>query len=79
MEAPATSRQCVRFGPFETDFRSEELRKHGNKVKLQGQPAIKRVAILGFAVCLFSALGIFLLYLWITHQVSNREGWEGLR
>ena len=36
------------------------------------------VAILGFAVCLFSALGIFLLYLWITHQVSNREGWGGL-
>jgi TolB-like protein/DNA-binding winged helix-turn-helix (wHTH) protein/Tfp pilus assembly protein PilF len=39
MEAPATPRQCVRFGAFELDFRSEELRKHGNKVKLQGQPA----------------------------------------
>jgi TolB-like protein/DNA-binding winged helix-turn-helix (wHTH) protein len=45
MEAPATSRQCVRFGVFELDFRSEELRKHGNKVKLQGQPA-KILAIL---------------------------------
>jgi TolB-like protein/DNA-binding winged helix-turn-helix (wHTH) protein/Tfp pilus assembly protein PilF len=45
MEAPATSRQCVRFGAFELDFRSEELRKHGSKVKLQGQPA-KILAIL---------------------------------
>ena len=45
MEAPATSRQCVRFGEFELDFRSEELRKHGDKVKLQGQP-IKILAIL---------------------------------
>jgi TolB-like protein/DNA-binding winged helix-turn-helix (wHTH) protein/Tfp pilus assembly protein PilF len=45
MEAPATSRQCVRFGAFEFDLRSEELRKHGNKVKLQGQPA-KILAIL---------------------------------
>ncbi len=45
MEAPATSRQCVRFGAFELDLRSEELRKHGNKVKLQGQP-VKILAIL---------------------------------
>ncbi len=45
MEAPANSRQCVRFGAFELDFRSEELRKHGNKVKLQGQP-VKILAIL---------------------------------
>ncbi len=45
MEAPASSRQCVRFGAFELDFRSEELRKHGSKVKLQGQPA-KILAIL---------------------------------
>src|ERR1700722_18066681 len=45
MEAPATSRQCVRFGAFELDFRSEELRKHGKKVKLQGQP-VKILAIL---------------------------------
>jgi TolB-like protein/DNA-binding winged helix-turn-helix (wHTH) protein/Tfp pilus assembly protein PilF len=45
MEAPATSRQCVRFGAFELDLRSEELRKHGTKVKLQGQP-VKILAIL---------------------------------
>src|SRR5580658_5600837 len=45
MEAPATSRQCVRFGAFELDLRSEELRKHGNKVKLLGQP-LKILAIL---------------------------------
>src|ERR1700733_8106697 len=45
MEAPATSRQCVRVGAFELSLRSEELRKHGNKVKLQGQP-LKILAIL---------------------------------
>jgi TolB-like protein/DNA-binding winged helix-turn-helix (wHTH) protein/lipoprotein NlpI len=45
MEAPASPRQCVRFGEFELDFRSEELRKRGNKVKLQGQP-VKILAIL---------------------------------
>src|ERR1700679_3996206 len=45
MEAPATPRQCVRFGSFELDFRSEELRKAGNRVKLQGQP-LKILAIL---------------------------------
>ncbi len=36
------------------------------------------VAFFGFALCVFSVLGIFLVYLWITHQVSNREGWGGL-
>ena len=45
MKAPASSGQCVRFGEFELDFRSEELRKHGKKVKLQGQP-VKILAIL---------------------------------
>jgi TolB-like protein/DNA-binding winged helix-turn-helix (wHTH) protein/Tfp pilus assembly protein PilF len=45
MKAPASSRQCVRFGEFELDFRSEELRKHGKPVKLQGQP-VKILAIL---------------------------------
>jgi hypothetical protein len=36
------------------------------------------VAILGFAVFLFSALGLVLVFLWITHQISNSEGWTGL-
>jgi hypothetical protein len=36
------------------------------------------VAILGFAVFLFSALGVFVVYLWTTHQMSNSEGWGGL-
>lgn len=45
MEPLAFSRQCVRFGEFELDFRSDELRKHGIKVKLQGQP-LKILAIL---------------------------------
>lgn len=29
---------CVRFGPFELDPRSAELRKSGNRVRLQAQP-----------------------------------------
>ena len=37
MQLPAQTRR-VRFGPFEADLRSCELRKHGLKVKLQGQP-----------------------------------------
>ena len=28
----------VRFGPFEADLRAGELRKHGVKLKLVGQP-----------------------------------------
>jgi len=36
------------------------------------------VAFFGFALFVFSALGIFLVYMWITHQVSNRDGWGGL-
>ncbi len=30
--------RCVRFGPYEADFHSQELRKHGMKLKLSGQP-----------------------------------------
>jgi TolB-like protein/DNA-binding winged helix-turn-helix (wHTH) protein/Tfp pilus assembly protein PilF len=37
MQVPAQTRR-VRFGPFEADLCSCELRKHGQKVKLQGQP-----------------------------------------
>jgi DNA-binding winged helix-turn-helix (wHTH) protein len=29
---------CIRFGPFEADFHTHELRKHGMKLKLSGQP-----------------------------------------
>ena len=29
---------CVRFGPYEADFHTQELRKHGMKLKLSGQP-----------------------------------------
>src|SRR4051812_40100544 len=34
---PSPSRQCV-FGPFAFDELSGELRKHGVRVRLQGQP-----------------------------------------
>jgi TolB-like protein/DNA-binding winged helix-turn-helix (wHTH) protein/Tfp pilus assembly protein PilF len=37
MEIPARSRR-VRFGAFEADLHSGELRKHGIKIKLQDQP-----------------------------------------
>src|SRR5271156_4637650 len=29
---------CVRFGPYEADFHTQELRKHGMRLKLSGQP-----------------------------------------
>src|SRR5467141_5305465 len=32
------SLKAVRFGPFEADLRAGELRKHGVKLKLVGQP-----------------------------------------
>jgi len=31
-------RECVRFGPFEADLHSGELRKFGVRIKLQTQP-----------------------------------------
>jgi TolB-like protein/DNA-binding winged helix-turn-helix (wHTH) protein/tetratricopeptide (TPR) repeat protein len=37
MEAPAQTRK-LRFGAFEADLRSGELRKHGIRLKLQDQP-----------------------------------------
>lgn len=38
--------QPIRFGPFEVDLRSGELRKHGVSVKLQEQPAKILAALL---------------------------------
>jgi TolB-like protein/DNA-binding winged helix-turn-helix (wHTH) protein/Tfp pilus assembly protein PilF len=38
MPAPAANSGTVRFGVFEVDLRSGELRKDGAKVKLEGQP-----------------------------------------
>jgi Tol biopolymer transport system component/DNA-binding winged helix-turn-helix (wHTH) protein len=38
MERAARSRQVVRFGVFELDLRTRELRKQGVRIKLQGQP-----------------------------------------
>jgi DNA-binding winged helix-turn-helix (wHTH) protein/Tol biopolymer transport system component len=39
------SRQIVRFGVFELDFRSGELRKQGVKLKLQGKPLQLLIAL----------------------------------
>ena len=38
VENSISSRTIVRFGPFEADLRAGELRKHGVKLKLVGQP-----------------------------------------
>ncbi|HKS76620.1 MAG TPA: winged helix-turn-helix domain-containing protein [Terriglobales bacterium] len=38
MSAPNASSSTIRFGAFEADLRSGELRKDGAKVKLEGQP-----------------------------------------
>src|SRR5262249_44689494 len=35
---PATSPRLIRFGIFELDMRSGELRKQGRKIRLEGQP-----------------------------------------
>ena len=38
-------RRSVRFGPFEFDPHTGELRKHGIRIKIQGQP-VELLAIL---------------------------------
>ena len=38
MEPPRQRSQVVRFGVFECDVRSGELRKQGRKIRLEGQP-----------------------------------------
>lgn len=35
---PNNPPRCVRFGSYEADFHTQELRKHGMKLKLSGQP-----------------------------------------
>src|ERR1051326_3888541 len=38
MASPAANSQVIRFGPYEVDLRTGELRKHGLRIKLQEQP-----------------------------------------
>ncbi len=38
MEKPVPSRGILRFGVFEADLKSGELRKNGSKLRLQEQP-----------------------------------------
>jgi Tol biopolymer transport system component/DNA-binding winged helix-turn-helix (wHTH) protein len=38
MDKPQEERRSIHFGPFEADFTTGELRKHGIRVKLQDQP-----------------------------------------
>ncbi len=37
-DGPVDSERIVRFGPFETNLRTGEIRKHGIRIKLGGQP-----------------------------------------
>jgi DNA-binding winged helix-turn-helix (wHTH) protein len=37
-DGAASPRRILRFGAFELDTRSGELRKHGNRIRLQGKP-----------------------------------------
>src|SRR5260370_22797498 len=38
MKQPALAPKFVRFGIYEVDLRTSELRKHGRKIRLQEQP-----------------------------------------
>src|SRR5512142_1219563 len=38
MSGSSLRRESIRFGIFEFDSRSRELRKHGSRLRLQGQP-----------------------------------------
>lgn len=38
MQVPATERQFARFGSFEVDLTTRELRNHGRRIKLQEKP-----------------------------------------
>lgn len=38
MQTPETAAIAYRFGPYEADLRSGELRKNGLRIKLQEQP-----------------------------------------
>src|ERR1700730_5453379 len=44
-EFPSSARS-VRFGVFEVDLRSGELRKKGTRIRLQGQPFVLLIALL---------------------------------
>src|ERR1700739_310266 len=46
MEEFLSSVRSVRFGVFEVDLRSGELRKKGAKIRLQGQPFLLLVTLL---------------------------------
>jgi TolB-like protein/DNA-binding winged helix-turn-helix (wHTH) protein len=46
MEEPLSSVRSVRFGVFEVDLRSGELRKKGAKIRLQGQPFLLLITLL---------------------------------
>jgi len=46
MESSSRSPRAVRFGVFEFDLRSGELRKQGRKIRLEGQPVRMLIKLL---------------------------------
>ena len=46
MASATPSQRALRFGPFEADFRTGELRKNGLKLRLQEKPFQVLVALL---------------------------------
>src|SRR5713226_4927017 len=46
MKPPTHAARAVRFGVFEFDLRSGELRKQGRKVRLEGQPVLVLIKLL---------------------------------
>jgi DNA-binding winged helix-turn-helix (wHTH) protein len=46
MAAPSSNGRVVRFGPFQADLSARELRRQGNKIRLQEQPFRVLVALL---------------------------------
>ena len=54
------------------------MRLAGEPERMAGMGQRVWVAILGLAALLFSALGLFFVFLSITHRISHSEGWAGL-
>ena len=46
MEHQTHSPRALRFGVFEFDLRSGELRKQGRKIRLEGQPVLVLIKLL---------------------------------
>ena len=48
MRSDSSSPRCARFGPYVADFQTQELRKHGIRLKISGQPMQILEALLAY-------------------------------